>query len=585
MTADAQGKVYGGLEPSPLTYQATSGALLGSDSFTGALARVSGENVGTYAITQGTLTAGSNYSITYVGNNFTITAKPITVTADPQTKIYGMADPALTYQITSGALESGDNFSGALTREPGENAGVCAILQGTLTAGTNYDLTYVSADLTITLPPDLIFMDGFESGDFSAWSSSVTDGGDLSVTAAAALIEAFGMQAVINNNASIYITDNTPNAEPRYRARFYFDPNSIAMNNGDIHYIFYGNSGADQVLRIEFQCTGGACPASGLYQLRAELRNDLNGWTPSAWITVSDAAHFIEVDWRASTAVAANNGGLTFWVDGVQQANFTNIDNDTRRIDSVQLGAVFGIDPNTRGTYYFDDFESRTQTYIGGNPNLPPPPPLPDLIFADSFETGNFSAWSASVTDGSHLSVTVAAALSGSFGMQALIDNNNPGIYLTDNTPVAEARYRARFHFDPNSISMNNNNAHYIFYGYSAATQVLRIELRRSAGVYQLRVALLRDNNMWTQSNLFTISDALHSIELDWRASTAAGANNGGLTFWIDGVQQANLTGVDNDTRRIDSVQLGTVSNVNTATRGTYYFDTFESRRQTYIGP
>jgi hypothetical protein len=72
---------------------------------------------------------------------------------------------------------------------------------------------------------------------------------------------------------------------------------------------------------------------------------------------------------------------------------------------------------------------------------------------------------------------------------------------------------------------------------------------------------------------------------LDWRASTAAGANNGGLTFWIDGVQQANLTGVDNDTRRIDRVRLGAVSGLDSGTLGTDYFDVFESRRQTYIGP
>ena len=75
------------------------------------------------------------------------------------------------------------------------------------------------------------------------------------------------------------------------------------------------------------------------------------------------------------------------------------------------------------------------------------------------------------------------------------------------------------------------------------------------------------------------------TLELDWRAATTAGANNGGLTLWIDGVQQADLTGVDNDTRRIDQVRLGAASGVDTGTRGTYFFDAFESRRLTYIGP
>ena len=35
----------------------------------------------------------------------------------------------------------------------------------------------------------------------------------------------------------------TPNAEARYRARFYFDPNTIGMGTGESHYILVGYSG------------------------------------------------------------------------------------------------------------------------------------------------------------------------------------------------------------------------------------------------------------------------------------------------------------------------------------------------------
>lgn len=163
--------------------------------------------------------------------------------------------------------------------------------------------------------------------------------------------------------------------------------------------------------------------------------------------------------------------------------------------------------------------------------------------------------------------------------------NNTTPIYVTDDTPNAENRYRLRFYFDPNSITMSNGNAHYIFYGYTGtSTDVLRVEFRRSSSSYQINAAIRNDKSTWTISNWFTISDASHYLELDWRASTAAGANNGGLTFWIDGVQKANLTGVDNDTRRIDRIRLGAVSGLDSGTVGTYFFDAFESRRQTYIG-
>ncbi len=173
--------------------------------------------------------------------------------------------------------------------------------------------------------------------------------------------------------------------------------------------------------------------------------------------------------------------------------------------------------------------------------------------------------------------------------MQAVINDNN-SIYVIDDRPTAEPRYRVRFYFDPNTITMAKNDAHLIFLGRNAngtatGTTVLQVELRFSAGKYQIRALILDDATTFTSSGWFTISDAPHSIEMDWRASTAAGANNGGLTLWIGGTQQANVTGIDNDTRRIESVRLGALTGIDTGTRGTYFFDAFESCRSTYIGP
>jgi hypothetical protein len=169
--------------------------------------------------------------------------------------------------------------------------------------------------------------------------------------------------------------------------------------------------------------------------------------------------------------------------------------------------------------------------------------------------------------------------------LQAVIDDNN-SINVTDESPNAESRYRARFYFDPNSITMLDNEDFYLLHGYSGTSTVtLRIKFRQSSGAYQIQSSLLNDSSTWILSSWITISDAPHSIELDWQASTAVGANNGGLTLWVDGLQQANLSGVDNDTQRIDRVRLGAVTGLSSGTRGTCYFDQFESRRQTYIGP
>jgi hypothetical protein len=96
------------------------------------------------------------YSSGYTGATLTIAPKPITVTANAQTKVSGAADPALTYRLTSGALVGSDAFRGALTRTPGESVGTYPITNtlasGALTAGPNYALTYVGANLSISAP-------------------------------------------------------------------------------------------------------------------------------------------------------------------------------------------------------------------------------------------------------------------------------------------------------------------------------------------------------------------------------------------------------------------------------------------------
>ncbi|HEY3319275.1 MAG TPA: MBG domain-containing protein [Planctomycetota bacterium] len=148
ITADAKSKVYGDDDPA-LTRQITSGSLFGTDQFTGDLSCMAGENVGTYAIQQGTLSAGANYSLTYVSANLTISSKALTVTADAKSKVYGDADPALTYQITSGALVRDEVLTGSLVRVVGENAGFYAIQQGTLAATGNYSLAFAGSTLTI----------------------------------------------------------------------------------------------------------------------------------------------------------------------------------------------------------------------------------------------------------------------------------------------------------------------------------------------------------------------------------------------------------------------------------------------------
>jgi len=160
VTADAKSMTYGDANPA-LTFVVSD--LVGSDTLSGSLATTattsSSVSGSPYGITQGTVNNASNpnYDISFRGADLSVSAKAITVTADAQTKVYGALDPALTYQVASGALVGSDVLSGSLSRVAGEDVGTYAI-SSTL-ANANYDVTFVpnnlaigQADATVTWP-------------------------------------------------------------------------------------------------------------------------------------------------------------------------------------------------------------------------------------------------------------------------------------------------------------------------------------------------------------------------------------------------------------------------------------------------
>jgi hypothetical protein len=97
------------------------------------------------------MAASANYGVTYVGADLTITPRPITLKADSFVRLFGNANPELTYKISGAGLVNADTLTGALattaTRDTG--VGVVPITQGSLAANSNYGVTFADADLTI----------------------------------------------------------------------------------------------------------------------------------------------------------------------------------------------------------------------------------------------------------------------------------------------------------------------------------------------------------------------------------------------------------------------------------------------------
>ncbi|HEX7853681.1 MAG TPA: MBG domain-containing protein [Sphingobium sp.] len=171
VTANNFSKVYGDNDPA-FTY-AVSGLRLGDTAgqiLSGDLDRDAGENVGSYAIREGSLQLSSlNYMLTYQDGALRITAAPLIVSAIPNGKSVGELDPILEYTVDG--LKRGDTIddilSGTVIRAPGEAIGTYPIGQGTINLhNPNYELTFVQAPFNIA---PFVNPESIELGSASRW--------------------------------------------------------------------------------------------------------------------------------------------------------------------------------------------------------------------------------------------------------------------------------------------------------------------------------------------------------------------------------------------------------------------------------
>jgi hypothetical protein len=212
--------------------------------------------------------------------------------------------------------------------------------------------------------PDLIFRDGFESGDLSAWSGSQTDGGDLNVSSSAAMkFTTAGLQGLVDDTAGLYVEDDTPEGEESYRARFYFDTHGFDPGESLAHrrtrlFIAFEEAPLRRLLAIVLR------RLSGAYSLMGRARLDDNSQHDSGFFPISDGAHFVEVAWKRASGAASNDGEFQMWIDGSSVYVTTALDNSASSVDLVRLGTL-SVKSGASGTLYFDEFDSRRLSSIG----------------------------------------------------------------------------------------------------------------------------------------------------------------------------------------------------------------------------
>lgn len=219
---------------------------------------------------------------------------------------------------------------------------------------------------------------------------------------------------------------------------------------------------------------------------------------------------------------------------------------------------------------------------------------IPNAIFGDTFDAGTFAAWAAS-TGG--VSVTAAAGIpvgGTNMGFQLTLPGGaaNAASFLTDNTPAAETAYKAKFAFNPNTLTTGSavGTAMTLFEARSATNaRVFTVQYHRTnQGPAQVRIVMARSGGLGALTSAYLPVTGASTIQVDWLAGPAAlGAGQGSLVLTVTSgtvVNTVRLAG-NTSTLRVDTAVLGAVAGfTRTATgssAGTAYIDSFVSARFT----
>jgi hypothetical protein len=163
-------------------------------------------------------------------------------------------------------------------------------------------------------------------------------------------------------------------------------------------------------------------------------------------------------------------------------------------------------------------------------------------------------------------------------GLQVSTTAGNRLAYVTDNSPVAETTYHARFALNANTLRSgtaatvltlfegrtgNNGQAFSLQYRYTGTTPQVRAVLSRAGGT--------------STGNWVTLTGTGQRIQLDWASATV-----GSLRLTVNGTAQPLLTG-NTSALTLESVRLGVTAGATAASgsTGIAYFDSFLSTRNT----
>lgn len=221
----------------------------------------------------------------------------------------------------------------------------------------------------------------------TAWTGSFVGGGVSAISIATPGYDGTEckLQAALGNNggAQAQVYDDTPANEPHYRAQFIVDAGQLTGANGGSQAVLFlsnpaaAHNGVLPMVKVMFNGSGGGTTSSGKRIIfRVACEGGAGSVCGSAPVTLPNQTgpNRIEIDLTAGAS-----GTFRYWVNDAATTGITEASGVALTLTGGNAGwvgvdrAVLGLASptgayrtlNTATPAFFDQFDSRRQTFIG----------------------------------------------------------------------------------------------------------------------------------------------------------------------------------------------------------------------------
>jgi outer membrane protein assembly factor BamB len=367
-----------------------------------------------------------------------------------------------------------------------------------------------------------IFSDGFESGNFSAWTGTSVSSGETA-TVVSTLKHDGKYSAKFTSNGSggtenSYCYKTIVSSSAVYaRAYFYVSQSGIVNNTASFDLIKLSGTSGD-VAYAGWTKTGGAVKWSLMIRNGTTWATAYSTSTPSLNIW-----YCVELHWKESGT--AGLGEL--FVNGARVCSITG--RNTTAYGGV-IKACFGLPRiyDCGSTTAYCDSAVVARTYVG-----------PEYIFSDGFESGNFSAWTGTThSSGETVSVTHSIAYMGSDSAM-LTSNGNGGFEYASCykavSSLSNVYARGYFRVAKSGITANGDSITFVAFANASGSYPVYAGWYMTGGVVKWFLLV----GPWIVYSTSSPSlNTWYSVELHWTKGTTTGLGE----LYVNGVKVCAIT-------------------------------------------